>query len=605
MRWSIGKKRVLCFCCCHVSFHPFPFSIVVLQKLVRTSKKGKGEFLLLFQLFFISLIILLLLFSSLIDLIVFMDEEGFVPDHHIRHALVRALTPAPPVPPVAIDGNQSFSFKNDGMNVGTAEHSADLDSAQQLKKEFGIEPAEVWQFQNWSSLRRFDSEVILRSSFAPSQLGGTVRLNEPDNSSSLLTNLLFPGPVDSRKHRVIAEQQPNASQRLKLSKSKTVSTAASHKSSSGGGGDSGAGVPEISRSDPPPPPLSSPPNNNSNQQHVSHRPGVSPIRQGGSVDLTSNPSSANPQNNPSPKRTTQHWSANLLEGIVPVLQWKDIGRNPPGETQRRTYAGTKKLHRLVRLSEDLLARQCPDLSIDIQSGGQGMHCPGTSCGVQRALTISEISQGWESYHGDANKYTTRCVYCGREFIPRFCLQSSPPVPPPVPNPPAHSSFPAAVPLLVPSNTTANPEEDREVEIEALPPSLPSSSSSSPLPAVSSAPQWFEFLSPWVLHKEILNIIFEDGIIAILLNDFKSNSHQKSVVFWNMIIHFRLRGLPFSFLLTKASLVDAFPANEAQHSFSFSATSQQNKDKDRSKTNTSNKPSHPSNKNDLLTQIDFV
>jgi hypothetical protein len=567
-----------------------------------------------------------------------MDEEGFVPDHHIRHALVRALTPAPPVPPVAIDENQSFSFKNDGMNIRTAEHSADLDSAQQLKKEFGIEPAEVWQFQNWSSLRRFDSEVILRSSFAPSQLGGTVRLNEPDNSSSLLTNLLFPAPVDSRKHRVIAEQQPNASQRLKLSKNKTVSTAASHKSSSGGSGgvgDSGAGIPEISRSDPPPPPppppLSSPQNNNNNQpSHVSHRPGVGPIRQGGSVDLTStttatNPSSsssaANPhQNNPSPKRTVQHWSANPLEGIVPVLQWKDIGRNPPGETQRRTYAGTKKLHRLVRHSEDLLIRQCPDLSIDIQSGGQGMHCPGTSCGVQRALTISEISQGWESYHGDANKYTTRCVYCGREFIPRFCLQSSPPAvpPPPVSNPnpnplpPAHSSFPAVVPLLVPSNTSANPEEDREVEKEPLPlsPALPSSSSSSssvtsPLPPVSSAPQWFEFLSPWVLHKEILNIIFEDGIIAILLNDFKSNSHQKSVVFWNMIIHFRLRGLPFSFLLTKASLVDAFPANEAQHSFSFTATTSQEK-KDKEKEKEKNKTnSNTSNKNDLLTQIDFV
>jgi hypothetical protein len=371
-----------------------------------------------------------MLFVSLIDLIVFMDEEGFLPDHHIKHALVRSLTP-------------SNTFTLLGLTA-TSRDENDGHLSEKLKKEFGIEPAEVWNFENWATLRRQDSSLLLRSSFPP-QTGGTPRCGDGEGGGGLLSSYLFP----------LADHHSTGTLAHELSGSGNIPLLQKNQSTSG--------------------------------HHNRFR--------------------------------KDKWSMNTLEGFIPALPWRNICSTSPGEAQRRSYAASRKLHRLVRLSEDILLRHFPNLVVDIQNSN-GMQCPGTSCAVQRPLSLSEIHQGWESYQGDANKYTTKCIYCGREFIPRFSIQCTDL-----------------------SDDSADPAPSGELATASL--------------------HWFELLSPWVLHKEVLNIIFEDGIAAILQNDFKVHTHQKAAVFWNMILFFRLRGLPFSFLLTNASLLEAFPLNDNQ------------------------------------------
>ena len=57
--------------------------------------------------------------------------------------------------------------------------------------------------------------------------------------------------------------------------------------------------------------------------------------------------------------------------------------------------------------------------------------------------------------------------------------------------------------------------------------------------------WCELLSPWVLAKEIKTILIEDGVKTFLKPSFRVSHH---VIFWNMILAFRLYGLPYVFLL---------------------------------------------------------
>jgi len=58
----------------------------------------------------------------------------------------------------------------------------------------------------------------------------------------------------------------------------------------------------------------------------------------------------------------------------------------------------------------------------------------------------------------------------------------------------------------------------------------------------------EFLSPWVLRKEIMNILSEKkGINTLLDPDFPNISAQKSCIFWNLIVSLKRERLPFTFL----------------------------------------------------------
>lgn len=66
-------------------------------------------------------------------------------------------------------------------------------------------------------------------------------------------------------------------------------------------------------------------------------------------------------------------------------------------------------------------------------------------------------------------------------------------------------------------------------------------------------QWLELLSPWVLYKEACHLLYEGG-----------GGAPQGVVYWNLLVAFRLRGLPAAFLTPprgctgSASIVHSFP-----------------------------------------------
>jgi hypothetical protein len=172
------------------------------------------------------------------------------------------------------------------------------------------------------------------------------------------------------------------------------------------------------------------------------------------------------------------------------------------------------------VGEKLLASMFPGLEIDL-AHPLGASCPNPRC--PRAglpLSIAELQRGWgtQGLPEDANRYTTRCITCTSDFVPRFTVFST--------------------------------AEDWV-------------GSEGP-----GTPLWCELLSPWTLRKEIFNVLFQDGIDALLSKDFRRSSIQHAILFWNAIVAFRLHGLPYAFLLCDNLITRAFPPRDATSSSSF-------------------------------------
>ena len=186
---------------------------------------------------------------------------------------------------------------------------------------------------------------------------------------------------------------------------------------------------------------------------------------------------------------------------------------------QKIFSASAKLNRHMTVCEGMLSNNFPDLSINL-SHQFGTVCPGAKCTLKRPLTISEIYQGFEP--PDANKYTTRCFECGIEFVPRFCVDCS--------------------------------RADWQ-------------GSEGP-----GTTLWCELLSPWTLRKEVFNILFQDGVDSLVSKSFRNSSTQHAVIFWNIIIAFRICGLPYSFFLSNRSLVVAFPSKPPSNNNSGSSNS---------------------------------
>lgn len=180
----------------------------------------------------------------------------------------------------------------------------------------------------------------------------------------------------------------------------------------------------------------------------------------------------------------------------PPIQWSNL--SDPNRIP--VHAASKRLFRQMRHSEQLLAECYPDLSINLQHP-LGSGCPNKRCNLGRTLTIQEIYRGWKV--GDPNTYTTRCFNCQTAFVPRFTVTTS----------------------------RMGGDLDREL--------------------------WCELLSPWTFRKEVYTSLFQDGIEFMLSLAYRSSSSQRAVVFWNLIVSFRLIGLPYSFLLSEGDYDVAF------------------------------------------------
>jgi hypothetical protein len=177
-------------------------------------------------------------------------------------------------------------------------------------------------------------------------------------------------------------------------------------------------------------------------------------------------------------------------------------------TAQEGFLSSDRFSTQLRMADRTLDFLYPDLLIDLRDPN-GTSCPRGTC--QKALTIIEIIKAFPT---DSNCYTVRCPYCQREYVPRFTVSSS-----------------------------LESWEGSEGK---------------------GTPLWCELLSPWVLQKEVLNVIMSTGIETIVSPSFR-DSHLKpqyAVLFWNLMVYFRLYGLPYAFLITeKMSLAFLIPLDD--------------------------------------------
>mmetsp|Transcript_17210 Transcript_17210/g.25221 ORF Transcript_17210/g.25221 Transcript_17210/m.25221 type:complete len:194 (-) Transcript_17210:46-627(-) len=150
---------------------------------------------------------------------------------------------------------------------------------------------------------------------------------------------------------------------------------------------------------------------------------------------------------------------------------------------------TESVLKQVALGENLLEFLYPGLVID--TGNET--CP------QCSETISEdyIALGWKSC--DSQDYTTTCPRCTRRFVARFSVKCESP------------SF------------------------------MGSQGPSTPL--------YCEFLSPWVLRKELRNVIRSNGGIKEMMSpSWRNEDEINATLWWNMMVSFMRYRLPITFLL---------------------------------------------------------
>lgn len=233
---------------------------------------------------------------SLIDLIVLMDEEGYLPDHHIKHALVRALTPSHLIPINFPPELPATSSTGEGSKVSQSNVSSNINRmkfSERVKRCFGIEPAEVCSFEHWASLRRpaATSSIVLRSS-VPAEFGGSPRYWDKDGKH--VTANYFSAAISSSTS-AHGPAEPSL-----------LSPRTTHKTSEHG-----------------PPPSSS-------------------TTRSQSTSSSSSSSSSLPQSRAA--RRKDAWSINRLEGLIQQLTWNNIGKTFHSNGQRRSYAASKKLH---------------------------------------------------------------------------------------------------------------------------------------------------------------------------------------------------------------------------------------------------------------------
>jgi len=141
------------------------------------------------------------------------------------------------------------------------------------------------------------------------------------------------------------------------------------------------------------------------------------------------------------------------------------------------------------MGDSLLDVLYEDLKIDTS----GDAC--TKCSL--VLTEDQIMLGWKAC--SFNDYMTECPQCKHQFVARFSVTSS-------------------TPTFIGSQG-------------------------------AGTPLYCEFLSPWVMRKEIHAAMNnEEDYGSILKPDWRSGTDIRSTLWWNLIVSFRRHSLAITFLL---------------------------------------------------------
>lgn len=148
-----------------------------------------------------------------------------------------------------------------------------------------------------------------------------------------------------------------------------------------------------------------------------------------------------------------------------------------------------RMKKQLALGETLLDFLYPNIFIDTF----GDACPMCS----NVMKEEDIVNGWQQCN--FQDFTTACPQCGHRFVPRFKVSCS-------------------------SNAFEGSQGP-------------------------GTPLYCEFLSPWVLRKELGHIIGNSkGIHQILEPEWRSGRDVRATIWWNLIAMFKRHQLPFSFLL---------------------------------------------------------
>lgn len=260
----------------------------------------------------------------------------------------------------------------------------------------------------------------------------------------------------------------------------------------------------------------------------------------------------------SPPPLAYRWSVNPIEGVIPHLHWNNFDSN-----SSNFYSICKRLRRQVKIGEDLLRTLFHDLSIDFSE----ISCPNRTCPLHSLSFTGLFAMLALKWERDAHKYTVKCIKCNKTFVPRFSVNYS--------LVEKEKKFDVGDLNKTISPTSINSTSDsNEAHSDCV--KSNSISSSSLFEENSSRIQlWKEFLSPYTLYKELMNLLndsttnnsIEDltNLNTIFLNAHSNANSHRNTLFWNLIIHFRLRGLPYGFLLSQGNILKAFPQRDRENS----------------------------------------
>jgi len=176
--------------------------------------------------------------------------------------------------------------------------------------------------------------------------------------------------------------------------------------------------------------------------------------------------------------------------IKKSIKKKGSSLNPKRKLNKKnSLIMTESVKKQVELGENLLDMLYPDLHIDTGINS----CP--KC--FKNLEQDDIIFGWEPC--DFQNYTTSCPQCNHGTVPRFSVKCS-------------------LPTFVGSQGKATP-------------------------------LYCEYLSPWVMRKELLNVMKSDnGIYSLLDPEWRSNADINATLWWNLIVSFKRYKLPLTYLL---------------------------------------------------------
>lgn len=200
-----------------------------------------------------------------------------------------------------------------------------------------------------------------------------------------------------------------------------------------------------------------------------------------------------PESSVSPSSGSKKSPRNFLPSFKNQNPKHRMRRNSKSLAKKQQAQATATIAQQTELGRDLLGSLYPGISIDHENV-----CP--KCA--HVLDEEKVVRGWTPCA--ANNYHTSCPTCQHKFVPKFAVSCN----------------------------------SRDF--------VGSQGKGSTL--------YCDYLSPWVMLREIRSVIRESGGIESILDEkFRSGTDIRATLWWNMIVTFERYELPHFFLLHKLIL----------------------------------------------------